>query len=302
MRPEHLQLAKAILTDLMSGERCVALAAQHGVSPTQARRLCLELVGLAAAAGRLDFADPEDLKSLKRLRGRHAALVVAGVVDFEPAPPGSTGGPLCEEEVAAGLARLKARSRQPLRDAAMLCILLGTGMRPVEIVRLTVADCITPRGEVRPQVEIRAEIAAHGRARTVHFASQRLVDALKDYLQSRSESAHLGGQVGSSFMGLSRSSMLFQMDRGGAFKVLPRPGGGTPLSPRAFETFAQIFIDAGWPGLSSGDVRRHLRKRLIEQQARHDEVAAMLDVRTGRQQPRTRTALRTLHAAAMDVL
>jgi integrase len=300
MRPEQGQLAVGILLEVMRGARCADAATGRGLSNTQARRLCLEVVGLAAAAGRLEFASPQALKSLKRLRSQHAQAVVEAIADFEPMS--EAGGKLDEARIVAGLARLASRSRQPLRDAAMLCMLLATGMRPVEIVRLTVADCLTQSGTVREAVEVRAEVSVHATPRTVYFTSLRLSQALDAYLTARAEAARSHGKVGVHFRGLSPSSRLFQTNRGANFKVHPRPGGGTPLSPRAFEAFAQIFVDAGWPGLSSADVRRALRVRMIEQQARSDDVALMLDCRTGLSRPRGRATSRPLAAVVMDVL
>lgn len=300
MRDGQGQLAVDLLREAMGGIRCGDLARQRGLSATQVRRLCLEVVGLAAASGRMAFASAQDLKSLKRLRRHHGERVAAAVAGFEPGA-GTPSGRIDEQRIAAGLARLMVNSRRPLRDAAMLCTLLATGMRPVEIVRLTVADCMSQRGVLRSQVEVRAAVSAHGAPRVVYFTSQRLVHALEAYLEARAEAARRRGKVGVSYRGLSPSSCLFQTDRGADFKVHPRPGGGTPLSPRAFETFAQIFVDAGWPGLSSGDVRRHLRVRLIEQQARRDDVALMLDCSVGRRRTQRATS-RPLPAVAMDVL
>jgi integrase len=301
MRPEQQQLAKELLIQTMKGARCADLGLRRGLSNTQVRRLCLEAVGLAAAAGRMDFAAAADLKSLKRLRLLHAQRVVDALEDFEP-KPGAAAGELAEDGIAAGLERLRSRSRRPQRDVAMLCTLLATGMRPVEIVRLTVADCLMQRGTLRQEVVVRAEVAVREVARTVYFASERLVAALEAYLAERVEMARTSGRLTPSYRGLSGSAPLFLTDRGAPFKVHPRPGGGTPLSPRAFEVFARIFVDAGWPGLSSGDVRRQLRVRLIEQHARSDDVALMLDCRTGLRRPRARTSVRPLPAVAMEVL
>lgn len=301
MRPEQQHLAKELLVETMQGARCADVGMRRGLSTTQVRRLCLEAVGLAAAAGRMEFAAPADLKSLKRLRLFHAQRVIDALENFEP-EPGAEPSDLAEDGIGAGLARLRSRSRRPLRDAAMLCTLLATGMRPVEIVRLTVADCLTQRGALRQEVVVRAEVAVHAVARTVYFASDRLVEALEAYLNERGEQARAAGRLTQSYRGLSASAPLFLTDRGALFKVHPRPGGGTPLSPRAFEVFARIFVDAGWPGLSSGDVRRLLRVRLIEQRARSEDVALMLDCRTGLRRPRTRTSVRPLPAVAMEVL
>jgi integrase len=301
MRLEQLQLAKSLLTAVMSGERCAELAAARSVSETHARRLCLELVGLAAAAGRLEFASAEDLKSLKRLRRHHARRVIEAIAGFE-GPVAPNGNDLGEADIAAGVERLKARSRQPLRDVAMLCLLMGTGMRPTEIVQLRVIDCIDRDGAVREQIEVRGDIAVHGKARTVCVSSQRLVAALDAHVRCRAAAVRRRGGGTLPYRGLDPDAAVFQMDRGGDFKVMARPGGGAPISPRAFEAFAQIFIDAGWPGLSSTDVRRRLRRRLIAQQAPRGDVAAMLGVSAGTRGRRPPAEPKPLSVAAMNVV
>jgi integrase len=182
----------------------------------------------------------------------------------------------------------------------MLCTILATGLRPAELVRLTVADCLSWDGEIRKEIKVRAEVSLSGKQRTVYFVARRQVLALEAYLVQRAPPREQTQGVG--FRGLPPGEVLFVGDQGQGFKVLPRPGGGVPISPRAFEVVAQIFADAGWPSMTCSRVRRELRKRLMDRHARQEEIAAMLDCSPGRQVVRRRPALRSVAAATMDVL
>lgn len=307
MRSDQIPLASRLLLDAMRGASCESLAAAHKLGPSQVWRLCEELATRAHADGLLPGVQPEVLRSLRRLRSNHAELVIKAVSDYQP---NSVGRPranaklrLDEDRIEEGLSKLRSRSTHPLRDAAMLCTLVCTGLRPIEIARLQVSDCLDMTGVLKQEVSLREEVAQGGRPRTVYFTTPRLTESLDAYLSDRAlkEAGPRGAARGRSYRGLDPSSGLFKTDRGIDFRVHARPGGGSPLCPRAFEVFAKIFVEAGWPGMSSSAVRRHLRTRLLERDAHRDEVALMLDCDTSRCPTRPRGSARPIGTVAMDL-
>ncbi|WP_086383948.1 tyrosine-type recombinase/integrase [Caballeronia sordidicola] len=80
-----------------------------------------------------------------------------------------------------------ATSRYPERDAVILLLGLGCGMRITEIAQVTVADFYFPSGELRLEISLRAAITKGCRQRCVVPSSPKLIAALRRYVAYRRE-------------------------------------------------------------------------------------------------------------------
>jgi integrase len=86
---------------------------------------------------------------------------------------------LREEEITAGVQRIRTRSHQPLEELALYYMLFATAARPLEIARLEVRDYLDADGQVRQTSEIREAVAI------MYFRSVRLDEAMAGYLADR---------------------------------------------------------------------------------------------------------------------
>lgn len=71
------------------------------------------------------------------------------------------------------------------RDVALLWVLYGTGMMPIEVAKLAVADYLATDGTVREESEIRADIAFNGLARPLYWSNKSVNAALSAYIAAR---------------------------------------------------------------------------------------------------------------------
>ncbi len=99
-------------------------------------------------------------------------------------------------------------SGRPLHDLALYHLLFATGLRPLEVARLEVADYLTEDGGVRRESRVRSEVAINGKARPLFFCHRRLDEALGAYLDER---LHAGAGLGvaGAWRALDPGSRLF---------------------------------------------------------------------------------------------
>jgi integrase/recombinase XerD len=76
-----------------------------------------------------------------------------------------------------------ARSSYPARNRCLLMLSWLAGMRVGEIAALSVGDVVTPEGEVRSEIQLRADQTKGSSARTVLLSSQ-LKSELETYIRS----------------------------------------------------------------------------------------------------------------------
>jgi integrase/recombinase XerD len=79
----------------------------------------------------------------------------------------------------------EATSRHPERDAVILWLGFGCGMRVTEIARLTIADVLLPSGRLRDEVSLRAEITKGCRQRLAYLTNPKLIAAMERYFEWR---------------------------------------------------------------------------------------------------------------------
>lgn len=116
------------------------------------------------------------------------------------------------------------RLPHPLRNEALVCLLVGTGLTPIEIAMLRVRDYLTEGGHVRVLSRVEPAIAYNGRARPLLFVNRRVCQAVDHYLDERRNSAEPGGQPGR-FRGLPPDAALILANDGKPLRVVHRRDG-----------------------------------------------------------------------------
>ena len=187
---------------------------------------------------------------------------------------------LNRERLQQAADRLGASSAHVAHDLALFYLLFTTGMRPLELARLTVRDCVTAAGQICSVSELRAEVSHNGKVRPFYLNSPRLIRALVEYVQERCRRRHGLGE-NSDYLGLCPDSPLFLNSYGVAY-VLRR----TELNGRVRhrcrgmqEALRQVFRHAGLPALSSRDARRTVAGLLYDQGADESQVGLLLGIR-----------------------
>lgn len=118
----------------------------------------------------------------------------------------------------SGLLRAAGRTKMPERDVALIYVLLGTGLYPLEIARLRVSDYLTPSGGVKQVSTVRRDVAVKGYERPLLWTNERIQAAMDAYLAFRVRRGH---QLGSSdrYRGLNPASPIFLTNSGEPFLV-----------------------------------------------------------------------------------
>lgn len=289
-----------MLREVIDGRTYDEVAARFGVTRTAverrakavALRLCREVGVDGLSLGGASF--------VSRLRERREAIhraLECFEPDSTPAPPKERI--LTAEEIARAVVRIRGRSQQPQRDVALFYMLMATGARPLEIVRLRVADYLDPSGEVRRESEMPAAASISGKARPLFFASRRLDEAMEAYLRHRLERRH-GAGAAATYRGLAPDAPLFVAAGGEAFRITRYGAAGQRryLCRPILEIYRKLFRYAELEGATPMSVRRTLAARLYDRGADEEQVGLVLGIsdRGALRElfPRTRPAIATL--------
>lgn len=95
-----------------------------------------------------------------------------------------------------------------LRDVALLWVLYGTGLPPIELAKLTVADYLAADGAVREDSEVRSDIAFNGNSRPLYWSNKSVTAALDAYLAERVKLGY-GAGASEQYRGLNPDWPLF---------------------------------------------------------------------------------------------
>jgi integrase len=288
-----------LLHDVLERRHCYgAVAAQLGVARSTVARRIKGLVRRLADAGALDGLRRELADDLAAMRREGARIVRAARTcgierDARPVVV------LDDEEIARGVERLLARGRSGKRDAALVCTLLCTGLKPVELARLQVRDYLLEDGEVRTLSTLRAEAAVNGVARPLLFGSLRAVRSLDAYLEERARRG-LGTGAPERYRGLDPASRLFLTASGKPFVVTRRsPGDPRPVCKRLLATLRAAFERAGWAGMTAHQARRHVALALQRQGAGAEQLQLLLGLKSARSVRRLTAGARPPQQAAL---
>lgn len=128
----------------------------------------------------------------------------------------------------------------PARDAALLCVLYGTGMTATELAQLEVADVLAEIGEFRGESEVRKAIAFNGRRRPIYWTNVRVREALDAYFAERLRIGHGVTVWRSRWRGLVQLGPAFLTNDGRPFtRTTRRTGAGN--ASRSCESLTQVI-------------------------------------------------------------
>gem|GEM_PF-1176433 len=116
-----------------------------------------------------------------------AALPVAAST---PALLKTTNSPIRRRVTASEfygrLSEAAAASRQPARDLALVHVLIGTGLTPIEIASLQIAGFLNKDGTIRERASVRSEVARNAKTRPLLWTCPAVTNAMTAYLVERS--------------------------------------------------------------------------------------------------------------------
>ena len=270
----------AMLLAVIEGQTYESVGEMFGLSRTavqkRVKRLTDRLVRQIGIEGSGNIA----FHSVQRLRDQRSAVVDA-LQKFDPHQEEAAlaASVIAEADMARAVHRIRARSTHWRRDTAMFLMLFATGARPLEIARLAVRDYLDEGGLTRRTSEMREQSSVSGKSRPLYFASQRLIEAVDEYLRER---VALGWGVGgsASYRGLDPGSGLFLAGNGCAFPITVHENGAQrqvfcrPIQ----ETYRAIFRNAELPGATALSVRATLAAKLYERGADEEQVGLVLGV------------------------
>ena len=289
-----------MLREVIDGRTYDEVAARFGVTRTAVERRAKAVALRLCREVGVDGLSPGGVSFASRLRERRDAIHQA-LERFEPdSPTQPKERILTADDIARAVLRIRARSRQPHRDVALFYMLVATGARPLEIVRLRVADYLQPDGEVRRESEMPASASISGKARPLFFASSRLDEAMAAYLRLRVERRQGVGDA--AYRGLAAQAPLF-VDAGGEGFRITRYGAADQrryLCRPILEIYRKLFRYADLEGATSISIRRTLAARLYDRGADEEQVGLVLGISDRRALrelfPRARPEIATLVA------
>lgn len=151
------------------------------------------------------------------------------------------------------------------RDAALLLICFGTGLKPVEITQLLVRDYMGADGKPLADSQLRHEIAFNGRQRPLAWVNRKLVNAIDAHLDERLQRGLGVTNRPAAYRGLDPESALLVSGRSGKGLKLTRVERDGVVSYRADQITAlvrRLFAQAGIDGASANSGRRTLAVKL----------------------------------------
>lgn len=177
----------------------------------------------------------------------------------------------------------EATSRHPERDAVILLLGFGCGMRITETGRLTVADVLYPSGRLRSEISLRSEITKGGVQRLAYLTNPKLIAALDRYIDWR-KAKHFGCSLDESqYRGLMPQTCLILTWKGGAYELntkRAKNAAGEIVEYRvadSLQTYVKgLYRAAGFFDASSHSGRRTFATRLLANGQPLADVQALL--------------------------
>ena len=215
-----------MLREVIDGEPYAAVAQRWGLSRSAVDRRVKTLAAQLTQKVGVDGLQESGAAFVKRLR-MHREAILRALEQFEPgqAIPQRDSRVLSPDEVDVGARRVRSRSTRPLHDLALYYLPFATGLRPLEVARLTVGDYLLEDGSVRRESRVRADVAINGRDRPLFFNHRRLDEALGAYLDERVRAGH-GLGAAEQWRGLDRHGPLFLGAEGEVYPITPNGGEG----------------------------------------------------------------------------
>ena len=174
-------------------------------------------------------------------------------------------------------------SENGARDAALLLILFGTGLKPVEAARLTVRDYLGADGHPLSDGQVRAEIAFNGQSRPLMWVNKKLVKAVDAHLAERLARGHGVVTNNEAYRGLDPDSALLVSGRTGqGLKVtrVVRDGKASYRADQITALVSRLFRRAGVEGASANSARRTLAVKLKRQGIDERHIAEIVGMKS----------------------
>lgn len=188
--------------------------------------------------------------------------------------------PVIEDKQVEHLLKASAAcSRVPERDTALLLTLYGTALGVTELATITVADYLTPTGEVRITSTVRVEVAHNGEERPLYWSNKRIVAAVDQYLAWRLERRHGVAIKKGAYRGMDPDSPLFLTDDGQPYSLTKRtlPSGVLSYSCNTLSAYiSRLHANAGIEGGSAQSARRTFAVKLHRKGYDLVHIAAIL--------------------------
>lgn len=281
MKPQTVENARQMLVMLTSGHSLELAGRAFGISRSTADREVKRLVELLIANNEIDDFVGDERISVERIRQAGPELLEAAR-RYDGSKAGKKSAPLSASWLEGGISRIRSRSDNANRDVALVCVLLATGAKPIEIAKLEVRDYLDAPGDVRQHSEMRAEVAANGLERPLHFTSRMAIDAIDAYLTERVRRGIGAGRT-QRFRGLDPLSKLFLTELGEPFAVTQRGHWDQRETCRLIlGTYQTIFRRAGWFGFSAQRARQHVATELYRRGADVGQVGELLGLKSER--------------------
>lgn len=286
-----------LLLAVLGGMTYEAVARQHGLTRTAVERRVKSLVQLLIRDVGVEGLNESRAKFVRKLRTNRTAIESA-LTRHVPATATERGAEpivLTDDDIQVALRRVRVRTETPERDVAMVWVLLATGLRPLEVARLQVADYLHADGTVRTQSLVRADVAVNRRQRPLYFASVAACASIDAYLATRPR-GNVASERLPAYQGLDPSDALFFARTGRAFQIdsIPTASGTRFLCQEIHYEYRKIFRRIGFPGLSALNVRHTVIDRLARRDADEGQICELLGIREVRSPKRPRPALAEL--------
>ena len=261
-------MSAQLLRQVLDGVPVAVAAASARMSPSAAdqriKRLARQLqvtVGVEHVA--------EQVNPTTRLLRTNRAAYLEALEHFDPTRVARDARIPTPDDLQLMLDRIRRGSRQPERDAALLMLLFGTGVRPAELLRLQVRDYLAPDGTSRLVSTLRPEATVDGRSRPLYFNNPCLARVLDAYLAVRARRAGARDLVARRTPDLDSPLVL------ACSEPLPEPF----TQQRLHRTLRGIFQLAGTPGLSSLSARKYVANRLTALGVDEREIGRVMGLR-----------------------
>lgn len=277
---EHRQQTVQMLREVLDGEPYAAVSARMGLSRSSVERRVKALaVQLTQAVG-VEGLKEDGAAFVKRLRLSREAILAA-LSRFDPGQMAShrAARVLSQAEVDLGALRVRSRSSRPQHDLALYLLPFATGLRPLEVARLEVADYLTEDGRVRRRSSVRVEVAINGKVRPLFFSHRRLDEALAAYLDERRAAGHGLGSP-NAWRGLDPCSRLFLGADGEPYAITRNGEVGQQrhVCRALLETYRKVYRYADLQGLCTQSARLTLMSRMYERGADEDQVGLVMGI------------------------
>lgn len=281
MLNESTRLSVTVLKAVLAGETYDAIASAHGVTRTAIERRVKRLAKLLQRQVGITGLNLEATGYVQKLREARSE-VKAALERFELGEclPEVVPLALDDHELRLLLRRAALRSPTPLRDRALIHIVLATGARPLEVARLQIVDYLNVDGSVRLNSEMRAEVSANRKSRPLFFRNAAANKAIGEYLRHRAAQVGIEASTLAPYRGFDPTARLFLNDAGDPYLIQSAQVEGRSrfLCRQMLDAYRKIFARVNMHGVSALTLRRTVALRLDARGADEEQIGVILGI------------------------